>query len=68
MQRNVLYVGGHAQQILHAIFVTFLERKDVVATIDNMDGAELNGRLLTINYTLPKEIEGGKQGWVAKPI
>ncbi|KAK4790888.1 hypothetical protein SAY86_031301 [Trapa natans] len=34
-------------------FVTFLEREDAAAAMDNMDGAELYGRVLTVNYALP---------------
>ncbi|CAK9142433.1 unnamed protein product [Ilex paraguariensis] len=49
-------------------FVTFLEREDASAAMDNMDGAELYGRVLTVNYALPEKIKGGEQGWAAKPI
>lgn len=48
-------------------FVTFLEREDAAAAMDNMDGAELYGRVLTVNYALPEKIKGGEQGWAAKP-
>ncbi|KAJ0952610.1 hypothetical protein Hdeb2414_s0003g00097631 [Helianthus debilis subsp. tardiflorus] len=36
--------------------------------MDNMDGAELYGRVLTVNYALPEKIKGGEQGWAAQPI
>ncbi|MCD9646400.1 hypothetical protein HAX54_036208 [Datura stramonium] len=49
-------------------FVTFLEREDASAAMDNMDGAELYGRVLTVNYALPEKIKGGEQGWAAQPI
>ncbi|XP_004297218.1 PREDICTED: peptidyl-prolyl cis-trans isomerase E [Fragaria vesca subsp. vesca] len=49
-------------------FVTFLEREDAAAAMDNMDGAELFGRVLTVNYALPEKIKGGEQGWAAQPI
>ncbi|KAK8957273.1 hypothetical protein KSP39_PZI000566 [Platanthera zijinensis] len=49
-------------------FVTFLEREDAIAAMDNMDGAELYGRVLTVNYALPERIKGGEQGWAAQPI
>ncbi|KAK8963193.1 hypothetical protein KSP40_PGU010567 [Platanthera guangdongensis] len=49
-------------------FVTFLERDDAIAAMDNMDGAELYGRVLTVNYALPERIKGGEQGWAAQPI
>lgn len=48
-------------------FVTFLEKEDAVAAMDNMDGAELYGRVLTVNYALPEKIKGGEQGWAAQP-
>ncbi|KAJ0667346.1 hypothetical protein HanPI659440_Chr17g0676801 [Helianthus annuus] len=35
--------------------------------MDNMDGAELYGRVLTVNYALPEKIKGGEQGWAAQP-
>ncbi|KAK9104649.1 hypothetical protein Scep_021493 [Stephania cephalantha] len=49
-------------------FVTFLEREDAAAAMDNMDNAELYGRVLTVNYALPEKIKGGEQGWAAQPI
>ncbi|CAN4075633.1 unnamed protein product [Withania somnifera] len=49
-------------------FVTFLEREDASAAMDNMDGSELYGRVLTVNYALPEKIKGGEQGWAAQPI
>ncbi|KAK8444649.1 hypothetical protein SEVIR_9G171800v4 [Setaria viridis] len=36
--------------------------------MDNMDGAELFGRVLTVNYAFPERIKGGEQGWAAQPI
>jgi RNA recognition motif-containing protein len=48
-------------------FVTFLEREDAAAAMDNMDGAELFGRVLTVNYAFPEKIKGGEQGWAAQP-
>ncbi|XP_059428690.1 uncharacterized protein LOC132162467 [Corylus avellana] len=49
-------------------FVTFLEKEDASTTMDNMDGSELYGRVLTVNYALPERIKGGEQGWAAHPI
>ncbi|KAF6140087.1 hypothetical protein GIB67_001828 [Kingdonia uniflora] len=49
-------------------FVTFLEKEDAAAAMDNMDNAELYGRVLTVNYALPEKIKGGEQGWAAQPI
>ncbi|SPT15859.1 unnamed protein product [Triticum aestivum] len=48
-------------------FVTFLEREDAATVMDNMEGAELFGRVLTENYTFPEKINGGEQGWAAQP-
>jgi hypothetical protein len=48
-------------------FVTFLEREDAAAAVDNMDGAELFERVLTVNYAFPKHIKGGEQGLAAQP-
>ncbi|KAH9707950.1 RRM domain-containing protein [Citrus sinensis] len=48
-------------------FVTFLEKEDAIQAMDNMDGAELYGRVLTVNYALPERIKGGEQGWAAQP-
>ncbi|XP_078178418.1 ATPase E1 [Carex rostrata] len=49
-------------------FVTFLEREDAAAAMDNMDGGEMYGRVLTVNYAFPEKIKGGEQGWAAQPI
>ncbi|MCL7028303.1 hypothetical protein MKW94_021850 [Papaver nudicaule] len=49
-------------------FVTFLEKEDAAAAMDNMDNAELYGRVLTVNYALPEKIKGGEQGWAAQPV
>uniref|UniRef100_A0A2P2L3T4 RRM domain-containing protein n=1 Tax=Rhizophora mucronata TaxID=61149 RepID=A0A2P2L3T4_RHIMU len=46
--------------------VTFLKQEDAAAAMDNMDGAELYGRVLTVNCALPERIEGG-EGWAAQP-
>lgn len=48
-------------------FVTFLEKEDASTAMDNMDGAELYGHVLTVNYALPERIKGGEQGWAAHP-
>ena len=45
----------------------FLEREDAAAAKDNMDGAELLGRVLTVNYAVRKGIKGGEQGCAAQP-
>jgi hypothetical protein len=48
-------------------FITFLEREDATAVVDNMDGAKLFERVLTVNYAFPKHIKGGEQGLAAQP-
>lgn len=35
--------------------------------MDNMDGSEMYGRVLTVNYAFPEKIKGGEQGWAAQP-
>uniref|UniRef100_A0A0D6R6G7 RRM domain-containing protein n=1 Tax=Araucaria cunninghamii TaxID=56994 RepID=A0A0D6R6G7_ARACU len=49
-------------------FVTFLDKEDAAAAMDNMNNAELYGRVLTVNYAQPIRIKGGEQGWAAQPI
>ncbi|KAF3788283.1 Peptidyl-prolyl cis-trans isomerase e [Nymphaea thermarum] len=49
-------------------FVTFLEKEDAAAAMDNMNNAELYGRVLTVNYAQPIRIKGGEQGWASQPI
>ncbi|XP_020530449.1 uncharacterized protein LOC18446224 isoform X2 [Amborella trichopoda] len=36
--------------------------------MDNMNNAELYGRVLTVNYAQPIRIKGGEQGWASQPI
>eukprot|EP00850_Spirogloea_muscicola_P015185 SM000114S24148 [mRNA] locus=s114:273018:274908:- [translate_table: standard] len=48
-------------------FVTFLEKEDAAAAMDNMANAELFGRVLTVNYAQPIKIKGGEQGWANQP-
>lgn len=49
-------------------FVTFLEKEDAAAAMDNMHNAELYGRVLTVNYAQPIRIKGGEQGWASQPV
>ncbi|GLJ46825.1 hypothetical protein SUGI_0987850 [Cryptomeria japonica] len=49
-------------------FVTFLDKDDAAAAMDNMNNAELYGRVLTVNYAQPIRIKGGEQGWASQPI
>ena len=48
-------------------FVTFLEKGDAAAAMDNLHNAELYGRVLTCNYAQPVKIKGGEQGWASQP-
>ncbi|BBN17169.1 hypothetical protein MPTK1_7g12540 [Marchantia polymorpha subsp. ruderalis] len=49
-------------------FVTYLEKEDAAAAMDNMHNAELYGRVLTVNYAQPIKIKGGEQGWASQPV
>ncbi|XP_002963980.2 peptidyl-prolyl cis-trans isomerase E isoform X2 [Selaginella moellendorffii] len=49
-------------------FVTYLERDDAAAAMDNMHNSELFGKVLTVNYAQPMKIKGGEQGWASQPI
>ncbi|GMI67574.1 ATPase E1 [Hibiscus trionum] len=66
VQKNTLLLRSQKHHSFG--FVTFLEKEDAAAAMDNMDGAELYGRVLTVNYALPERIKGGEQGWAAQPI
>lgn len=48
-------------------FVTFLDKEDAAAAMDNMNNTELYGRVLTVNYAQPIRIKGGEQGWASQP-
>ncbi|KAL3632205.1 hypothetical protein CASFOL_025189 [Castilleja foliolosa] len=48
-------------------FVIFLDKKVVVASMENMDNAELYGCVLTVNYAPTEGIKGGEQGWSPNP-
>lgn len=48
-------------------FVTYLEKEDAAAAMDNMHNAELYGRVLTVNFAQPQKIKGGEQGWASQP-
>jgi len=47
--------------------VTFLEKEDAAAAMDNMHNAELYGKILTVNIAAPMKIKGGDQGWASQP-
>jgi peptidyl-prolyl isomerase E (cyclophilin E) len=49
-------------------FVTYIDKEDAAAAMDNMHNAELYGRVLTVNYAQPIKIKGGEQGWASQPV
>lgn len=49
-------------------FVTYMEKEDAAAAIDNMHNAELYSRVLTCNLAQPVKVKGGEQGWAAQPV
>eukprot|EP00850_Spirogloea_muscicola_P021742 SM000260S09938 [mRNA] locus=s260:50815:52051:+ [translate_table: standard] len=69
--KTTLYCGGleesGTQKHRGFGFVTFLEKEDAAAAMDNMANAELFGRVLTVNYAQPIKIKGGEQGWANQP-
>ena len=48
-------------------FITYFEKEDAAAAMDNMHNGELYGRVLTVNYAQPQKIKGGEQGWASQP-
>eukprot|EP00959_Pyramimonas_sp_CCMP1952_P374472 7842387-Pyramimonas_sp.AAC.1 len=49
-------------------FVTYLEKADAAAAMDNMHNSELFGRVLRVNFAQPMKIKGGEQGWSHQPV
>jgi peptidyl-prolyl isomerase E (cyclophilin E) len=49
-------------------FITYMEAEDAAAAMDNMNNAELYGRVLTVNLAQPIKIKGGEQGWANQPV
>jgi peptidyl-prolyl isomerase E (cyclophilin E) len=49
-------------------FVEFEEKEDAAAAIENMHHAEINGRVLKVNYAQPMKIKGGDKGWSHQPV
>ena len=45
-------------------FVTFLEKEDAAAAMDNMHCAELYGRVLSVNIAAGRDGVGGTARWV----
>ncbi len=44
-------------------FVNFEEEEDAADAIDNMDGAELCGRVLKVHIAKPSKVANGKAVW-----
>jgi peptidyl-prolyl isomerase E (cyclophilin E) len=49
-------------------FVQFEEKEDAEDAIDNMNNAELYGRVLKVNFAQPTRIKGGDKGWASQPV
>lgn len=47
-------------------FITYFEKEDAAAAMDNMHNGELYGRVLTVNFAQPQKIKGGEQGWASQ--
>eukprot|EP00252_Welwitschia_mirabilis_P009329 TRINITY_DN2184_c0_g2_i1.p1 TRINITY_DN2184_c0_g2~~TRINITY_DN2184_c0_g2_i1.p1 ORF type:complete len:173 (-),score=37.00 TRINITY_DN2184_c0_g2_i1:170-688(-) len=67
--KDVITPLDHATQKHRSFgFLTFLDKEDAAAAMDNMNNSELYGRVLTVNYAQPIRIKGGEQGWASQPI
>jgi peptidyl-prolyl isomerase E (cyclophilin E) len=49
-------------------FVEYEDKEDAAAATDNMNNAELNGRVMRVNYAQPMKIKGGDKGWSHQPV
>ena len=49
-------------------FVEYEDKDDAAAAIDNMNNAELYGRVMRVNYAQPMKIKGGDKGWASQPV
>lgn len=49
-------------------FVQYESAEDADAAIDNMNHAELFGRVLKVNYSHPNKISGGDKGWASQAV
>mmetsp|Transcript_44595 Transcript_44595/g.74412 ORF Transcript_44595/g.74412 Transcript_44595/m.74412 type:complete len:165 (+) Transcript_44595:285-779(+) len=49
-------------------FITYLEKADAAAAMDNMHNSELYGRVLRVNFAQPMKIKGGEKGWSHQPV
>jgi peptidyl-prolyl isomerase E (cyclophilin E) len=49
-------------------FVEYEEKEDALDAIDNMQNAELYGKVLKVNFAQPMKIKGGDKGWAHQPV
>jgi len=49
-------------------FITYLEKADAAAAMDNMHNSELYGKVLRVNFAQPMKIKGGEKGWSHQPV
>lgn len=49
-------------------FVQYESAEDAEAAVDNMNHAELYGRVLKVNYSHPNKISGGDKGWASQAV
>ena len=49
-------------------FVQYESSEDAEAAVDNMNHAELYGRVLKVNYSHPNKISGGDKGWASQAV
>tara|TARA_A100001015_G_scaffold170486_1_gene189532 strand:+ start:897 stop:1205 length:309 start_codon:yes stop_codon:yes gene_type:complete len=50
----------------HFAFVEFEEEEDAKSAMDNMNGAEINGRVLIVNIAHARSAAQGKAAWAAE--
>ncbi len=49
-------------------FVQYESSEDAEDAVDNMNHAELFGRVLKVNYSHPNKISGGDKGWASQAV
>ncbi|GMH40418.1 hypothetical protein BSKO_08322 [Bryopsis sp. KO-2023] len=49
-------------------FVEYEDREDAGDAIDNLNNAEVYGKVLKVNYAQPIRIKGGDKGWSHQPV
>jgi hypothetical protein len=61
----IIYMHIYKYMIILMLICT--RRDDAAAAIDNMNEAELYGRVLRVNLAQPMKIKGGAAGWASQP-